>query len=394
MGREIDVLLPEYKIGIEYDGMFFHPLSNIEKEKAKDESLLKTGYRVIRVKESDINIVNKSVILYKADSMRSNYEWALKELCRMLSDISGDAKFNAIEINVQRDMSKIRERLDLFYKDNSLVVTNPDLAEEWNYEKNGILKPEMVYSKSNKSVWWIGKCGHEWRTSPNNRMNGRKCPYCSGQKAKDGFNDLQTFYPHIAKEWNYEKNKGRIDEKGRDISTPNKVSTVSGLTVWWKCSRGHEWQTRVSERTKRGEGCPYCSGRKVIIGETDLETLFPEIAKEWDCDRNGELRPSDVKPNYNKPIWWKCSVGHEWKTTPNSRVSNKTGCPFCFRIRVGKRVKNIETGHFFDNPRLAAASCGLKSGNGVAQCCRGKRTTSGGYHWEFVNDDKSIHNGS
>lgn len=37
----------------------------------------------------------------------------------------------------------------------SLADERPDLAKEWNYEKNGDLKPEDVSYGSNKKVWWI-----------------------------------------------------------------------------------------------------------------------------------------------------------------------------------------------------------------------------------------------
>lgn len=36
----------------------------------------------------------------------------------------------------------------------SLAEARPDLAKEWNYEKNGDLRPEDVSCGSNKKVWW------------------------------------------------------------------------------------------------------------------------------------------------------------------------------------------------------------------------------------------------
>ena len=37
---------------------------------------------------------------------------------------------------------------------NDLATLNPLLAQEWNYEKNGNLKPEHFVANSNKKVWW------------------------------------------------------------------------------------------------------------------------------------------------------------------------------------------------------------------------------------------------
>ena len=336
-GQEVDIYLPEYKIGIEYDGRFYHPSINASKENTKDNKLAKNGIRVIRIKESKQNHTEKNYIYYKADNMHSNYEWAVRTLCVFLVRFTGNTEFSQIDIDVQRDLIKIRERLDLYFKDNSLANTYPELAKEWNYEKNGIISPEMVFAQSNKSVWWKGQCSHEWKSSPNNRVNGKNCPYCSGQKILVGFNDLKTKHPELAKEWNYAKNNGLIDKNKTDISTPDKVTATSGQRVWWICSKGHEWQYRIADRVE-GDGCPYCSGRRADKGKTDLATLFPDIAAEWHPNKNGDLKPSEIRPNYGKAVWWMCSKGHEWKTSPNNRINGNTGCPKCFRLKVGKRV--------------------------------------------------------
>lgn len=80
------------------------------------------------------------------------------------------------------------------------------VAKEWHPTKNGSLKPEDVGPNSNKKVWWIGKCGHEWQATPNQRNAGRGCPYCTNRKVLIGFNDLATIYPTIAEEWHPIKN--------------------------------------------------------------------------------------------------------------------------------------------------------------------------------------------
>ena len=70
----------------------------------------------------------------------------------------------------------------------------------------------------------------------------------------------------------------------------NLVCVKSGKKVWWKCSYGHEWQARVIDRTN-GNDCPYCSGKRAVVGVNDLATLNPPIASEWNFDKNGENRP-------------------------------------------------------------------------------------------------------
>ena len=137
-------------------------------------------------------------------------------------------------------------------KEISLLATNPELAKEWNYEKNGSLKPEHVLANSMKKVWWKCEKGHEWQASINNRNKDVGCPYCSGRKVLKGFNDLATKNPKLASEWNYEKN---------GCLKPEDFTVGSGKKVWWICDKGHEWQARIDGRS-HGNGCPYCSGRK------------------------------------------------------------------------------------------------------------------------------------
>ena len=201
---------------------------------------------------------------------------------------------------------------------NDLATYDPSLAKEWNYEKNDNLTPEDVSHHSNKKVWWKCSKGHEWQTDINHRTKGKGCPYCSGRYAVKGENDLQTINPDLASEWNYGKNSGL---------TPMDVMPNSNKKVWWKCSKGHEWKANIDDRNK-GSKCPYCSGRYVIKGENDLQTINPTLAKEWNYEKNNDLTPVHIMPNSHSKVWWKCSKGHEWKATVASRT-NGNKCPIC-----------------------------------------------------------------
>lgn len=54
------------------------------------------------------------------------------------------------------------------------------LIDEWDYEKNGDLKPNQVLNCSGKQVWWkCHICGHEWQTTINQRTNMKSgCTNC------------------------------------------------------------------------------------------------------------------------------------------------------------------------------------------------------------------------
>lgn len=129
---------------------------------------------------------------------------------------------------------------------------------------------------------------------------------------------LSLTHPEIASEWS-ERNYPY---------TPDDVTAGSHENVWWKGkSCGHEWQTRVGNRTINGTGCPYCSSRKILKGFNDLATRHPELLDEW-SDKNVDLKPDEIGPFSRKVVWWKCKNGHEWQASVNHR-SHGNGCRIC-----------------------------------------------------------------
>ena len=48
----------------------------------------------------------------------------------------------------------------------------------------------------------------------------------------------------------------RIDKAAQKIQYQN-----CDKKVWWKCSKGHEWQAAIGSRN-RGSGCPECAREK------------------------------------------------------------------------------------------------------------------------------------
>ena len=404
---------------------------------------------------------------------------------------------------------------------NDLATTHPKLAKEWNYKKNGNLKPNEIIAGSNKMIWWKCSKGHEWKTKALYRSFGQNCPYCTNVKVLKGYNDLATTYPELLKEWNYEKNKIKPSEivsgssikvwwkcnkghewraavnsrsnghrcpvcteelktslpertvyfyvkkyfddainnyhnevlksKELDIFIPSlnvgieydgqryhkqekdiikdelcsknnillyrirekdcekynsnsikiylenndndsleksivkllinlnikkpliniendmediynlinyleKENSITKLNpslakewhyekngdlkpdffsvgshrkVWWKCSKGHEWKAEIKSRNS-GRKCPYCTNNKILVGYNDLATTNPDVAKEWDYEKNGDLKPTEVLPGSDRKVWWKCENGHEWVTHIKTR-SRGSKCPYCFR---------------------------------------------------------------
>ncbi len=217
---------------------------------------------------------------------------------------------------------------------------NPDLLKEYDFEKNASLglDLETISPSSDKRAYWRCQvCGGVWEASFAERNRHRGCPYCSGKKVLPGYNDLVTRFPEVAAEWDYEKNYPL---------TPSDVMPFSNKDAYWVCNNGHSYISKISRRTSQGQGCPYCAGKKAFPGFNDLESKYPEIAKEWDYDKNAPLLPSEVTYGSKRTVWWKCPVcGYEWKASINTRTSGE-GCKVCGNKRGAKKriQKLIESG--------------------------------------------------
>ena len=239
---------------------------------------------------------------------------------------------------------------------NDLATVHPELVKEWDYEKNGDLKPTMVTCGSGKKVWWICNKGHKWETIIYNRVRFKSnCPYCAGQRVITGMNDLATVYPNLLKIWNYKKNN----------VSPNKIAYGSGRKVWWICNKcGYEWFAAPSQLTNqksKGNHCAVCANKIVLPGYNDLVTKFPEVAREWNHEKNGDLLPTMVTFGSVKKVWWKCSKGHEWIDTilHRTRIDKQYGCPYCSHHKVLKGINDLATLY----PDLAKEWHPSKNGN-------------------------------
>ena len=152
---------------------------------------------------------------------------------------------------------------------NDLATTHPDLAAEWS-ERNYPLLPDEVNAKSRRNVWWKCKtCGNEWKSVINARVKGTVCPVCADRAVLAGYNDLATTDRKLLAEWDYEKNS----------LLPTQVSRKSMKSVWWKCSLGHSWKAKISDRTILEGKCTVC--------ESEYRSVFPGLAVAYYANQKG-----------------------------------------------------------------------------------------------------------
>ena len=312
-GYELDVYIPSQKVAIEYDGYLWHK-NKTKQDLRKNYNCVKDEIKLYRIREG-LPLLNDSSIDYV---VQRNQEDLSKILKILLSEITK----TIIDVDLKRDAIAIENLREYTEKENSLIFANPEIAKEWNYEKNSNLKPEHFAANSHKKVWWKCSKGHVWQATIKDRNNGNRCPYCLSKIILQGYNDLQTVNPSLAKEWNHEKNNGL---------SPMDVMPNSSKKVWWKCSERHEWQAKIADRNQ-GRGCPYCAGKKVLSGFNDLLTTNPKLASEWHPTKNADLLPTMVSSGSHKKVWWICKNGHEWQAEIANRNAGN-GCPVCRKNR-------------------------------------------------------------
>ena len=460
-GMELDVYIPSIKTGIEYDGVAWHKDKSLSKERRKFQICKEKGITLYRLKENKehydnndkLDVANVIIPVRRpfSGSARNYYylDYAIKELLYSLFDFDAADMFRVksteeqlsealfgpkinTDVNTKRDKNFIYEAYLTTLENNSLGSLYPDIAKYWHPTKNGELTPFMFSPHANIPIWWKGSCGHEWERPINVMYVGQGCPYCLGQKVLKGFNDFATKYPETAKQWHPTKNGDKtpdmftygsghqaywlcptcgqtwkaamnlrsLQDRGcpycahekpikgvNDLVTlrpdlmkdwdyeknigidPTDLMPNSNKKVYWKCSKcGYRYYTFVANRN-RGTGCKKCAGQVLIPGVNDLATLYPDVAKQWDYERNGSVTPSDIFPQTNDDYNWIDEFGHRWSTTPNARIRG-TGCPYCSGNKVLEGFNDLATTH----PEIAKEWHPTKNGDlKPTQVSKGRR---------------------
>lgn len=211
---------------------------------------------------------------------------------------------------------------------NNISITHPNLLSEWSPKNT--LQPNDVSFGSDKKVLWSCVLNHEWTASISNRARlGTGCPYCSGNLALAGFNDLQTVNPELAKSWS--KN---------NVLGSHEVLPKAKAKYLWACGLGHEWDESPHARSSRIDSCPICVGKRVLTGFNDLLTTDPLLASSWSPQNS--LNPTEVSRGSDKKVFWVCNLEHEWEARISSRITG-SGCPYCAGSSVLKGHNDLAT---------------------------------------------------
>lgn len=126
------------------------------------------------------------------------------------------------------------------------IVEYPHLVKEFIKTVNGEEFLDDYTSGSGvKCVWVCPEHGHTYEKTIRHRAYGANCPYCSGKKVLEGFNDLTTTHPHVLDEWDDAVHK------------PTELSAGSNKIINWRCVNGHVRKMSVKDKLK-GAQCAQC----------------------------------------------------------------------------------------------------------------------------------------
>ena len=334
--HEIDIYIPQLKIGIEYDGEYYHnTIERINKDLFKNSKLHNSGIQLIRIRESKCLELNDKTCIIYTYKHTSNYKYLssiIEEVLAYLADIAGINKI--CNINIDEVRNNILSELKQVPKENNLAYCNVPLSKEWDYKKNNPLTPNMFLPGSDKKVYWkCSKCNLSWAATISSRNAGCGCSRCAKR------------YQYSTSEW-VEKAK-TIHNDRYNYSKTTYINSKTKIIII--CSIHGEFFQTPSDHLSR-KGCKYCAGQGFHPNES-LSIMNPKIASEWDYEKNKEsgLNPDLLGRTHKYKFWWKCNNGkdHSYKATVQYRIKRNSGCAICH----GKQI-TTETSLAFLRPDL------------------------------------------
>lgn len=233
---------------------------------------------------------------------------------------------------------------------NDLATTYPNIAQEWDYDINRDLFPTEITAGSHKKVGWkCNQCSHRWTAEIKSRCYGKKgCPQCAIERHTSFPEQAIYFYcKQVTPTYN------RYIELGKelDVYLPELHIGIEYNGSFWHRNKEHD--TKVDFFRKQGidlifvgdSDDNFIDSNTILHKESDLDwalnelfkllqfdididtkrdrfliqeqylvakkensfaAKYPEKAKEWDYEKNGDITPEMIDAGSHKKFWRIC----------------------------------------------------------------------------------------
>lgn len=399
-GFELDIYIPSRKIGIEYDGSFFH--NNTERDNIKHKKCKELNIFLIRIKEKESKSSADKIFVREDFSSIDSLTKVIEELLDFLG-------FDHV-FSIELDLPKILGSWNILEQSRSLASVVPESIDWWDYEKNYPLTPEGVPFGFGKKVWWkCPTCGSSKYRTPNHFSTGDRCRTCKTNFVQKRSNPIVCV----------EKNMLFISS-GVAIKTFPYLTSSNGSDSYKrerireailenKRAYGDLWRYATEEESKvlyDNEFSTFLLSEYLPLGECKYDLNSPSnCIWNW-CIMNGKKEKLELlltscseellkTTNFNNssPLNIKCEKGHPISMAPRDFLVYSRSCPTCRnqhtigkeRFRKGNTTFVIDTCDFCNNNFAIPSHRLLKFYNSVCPTCRNKLKQK-----FFANDDLKI----
>ena len=227
----------------------------------------------------------------------------------------------------------------------SLSTTHPDVAAKLVDQS---LATVLTYGTERTAQWYC-EHGHIWE-GPVYLLTQyypvERCLVCSGEELSVGVNDLATVSPQAA--------SNLVDPH---LATQHTFASTA--PVDWRCPLGHEWNESITDQLDVS-GCPVCTGRVLLPGFNDINTVAPELVPELadpshstqytlgrsrieypDWLESRQHFKAEIGSGYMRSdhaLYWICDEGHEETGSAKDRLERLhhfgSGCATCNNFAV------------------------------------------------------------
>ncbi|WOJ94259.1 zinc-ribbon domain-containing protein [Congregibacter variabilis] len=165
----------------------------------------------------------------------------------------------------------------------NLLDTHPQIAREWDYERNA-RGPEEFAPGSQRVAFWVCENGHSWSSAICHRTStARNQACCQACKA------IAYSCPELA---------AQLHPTLNPPDTANTVRKGSSEPLYWLCELGHTFSASVVARLRANypASCNKC--RAIAVKAPQL------IQACWASELNGDLDPTVLGTSSGEKAYW------------------------------------------------------------------------------------------